>query len=66
MKRPFTRRELAGVGAAACVACCAVPIAAFLASIGVLTAGAVLTFGVLGLVVLLPAAAWRHRRRIGA
>jgi hypothetical protein len=40
-----------GVGAAACVACCAGPILAFLAAIGLGTVVGVLLFGVVGLAV---------------
>jgi Flp pilus assembly protein TadB len=52
-----------GMGAAACAACCAGPILAFLVAAGVFTAVGVAVFGVFGLLVLVPAAAWSMRRR---
>lgn len=59
-KKPF---GVLGVGAAACAACCAGPILAFLAAAGMFTAAGVALFGVFGLVVLVPAVAWHLRRR---
>lgn len=52
-----------GVGAAACAACCAGPILAFLAAAGVFTTAGVALFGVFGFLVLVPAVAWFVRRR---
>ena len=49
-----TRKEgaaLVGVGAVACAACCAAPIAGFLAAIGFGTAAGVALFGTIALVV---------------
>lgn len=63
---PTNRKRTLGVlgmGAAACAACCAGPILAFLAATGVFTAAGVALFGVLGLLVLVPAVAWYARRR---
>lgn len=54
--------SLLGVGAAACVACCAVPLLGFLAATGALTAAGVMSFGVVGLAVLAPAAIWWRSR----
>lgn len=52
-----------GVGAAACAACCAVPILAFLATIGLTTAVGAAGFGLPGLAVLVPGGLWSLRRR---
>ncbi len=54
-----------GVGAAACVACCAGPIIGFLAAIGIGTAAGFALFGTISLVVGVLALAFvvRHRRR---
>lgn len=66
MSAPAAKRSAAGVvgfGVAACAACCAGPVVAFLAAAGVLTAGSIAMFGVAGLLVVVPAAMWfRHRR----
>jgi len=63
-----TRKENAtiiGVGAAACVACCAGPIIGFLAAIGIGTAAGFALFGTISLVVgaLAVAVVVRRRRR---
>jgi 4-amino-4-deoxy-L-arabinose transferase-like glycosyltransferase len=57
---------LMGVGAAACVACCAGPIVGFLAATGIATALGALVFGVVALAVVVPLAGalwWRRRQR---
>ena len=54
---------IVGLGAAACVACCAGPIVAFLAATGLFTIAGVATFGLVGLVALVPVALWWGRRR---
>lgn len=59
-RKPFS---ILGVGAAACVACCAGPILGFLAATGLFTAAGTALFGATGLLVLIPAAAWHARRR---
>lgn len=53
-----------GVGAAACVACCAGPILGFLAAAGVASVLGAAAFGVAGLLVVLAIAAvlWPRRR----
>lgn len=68
---PSTKKNplgILGMGAAACAACCAGPILAFLAAAGLFTATGIALFGVLGLLVLVPAVAWyaRRRRRMAA
>ncbi len=55
--------RVVGIGAAACAACCAGPILGFLAATGLLTVAGLATFGVAGLLVLVPAALWWRRRR---
>ncbi len=57
-----------GVGVAACAACCAGPVLAFLAATGLFTVVGVLVFGLLGLLALVPGVAWwgsltRRRRQ---
>lgn len=59
-KRGFS---VVGLGAAACVACCAAPVMAFLAATGVFTITGVVTFGLVGLIGLVPVALWWGRRR---
>jgi hypothetical protein len=56
---------LIGVGAAACVACCAGPILGFLAATGIASVLGAVVFGAAGLVVVLAVAAvvWQRRRR---
>ena len=57
---------IVGIGAAACAVCCAGPILAFLAAIGLGTAAGVAFFGIGALVVGAAAVAlvlWRRRRR---
>lgn len=54
---------LVGVGAAACVACCAGPIIGFLAAIGLGTIAGIALFGVFGLVLAAIGAFIVHRRR---
>lgn len=66
MSAPDAKRSAAGVlgfGVAACAACCAGPVVAFLAAAGLLTAGSIALFGVAGLLVVVPAAMWFRRRR---
>ena len=66
MSTPSTRRgafNVVGVGAVACVACCAGPILGFLAAAGLLTVAGVAAFGAVGLLVLVPVALWWNRRR---
>lgn len=57
------RLRVAGIGVAACAACCAGPVVGFLAATGLFTVAGVATFGVAGLLVLVPAALWWYRRR---
>ena len=52
-----------GLGAAACAACCAGPIVGLLAATGLFTIAGIATFGLAGLLVLLPTALWWTRRR---
>jgi hypothetical protein len=59
-KKPF---GILGIGAAACVACCAGPIVGFVAAAGVLTATSVVLFGTVGLFVAIPALVVMARRR---
>ncbi|HQZ33599.1 MAG TPA: hypothetical protein PK020_04190 [Ilumatobacteraceae bacterium] len=54
---------IVGVGAAACVACCAGPIIGFLAAIGIGTAAGFAMFGTMSLVVGALAVAFVVRRR---
>ena len=56
-----------GVGVAACAACCAGPIAGFLAAIGLGTVVGVAVFGIIGLLIAVLAipVLIRHRRRRG-
>jgi hypothetical protein len=56
---------LVGAGAAACVACCAAPIAGFLAATGIASLLGAVVFGALGLVVVLAVSAvlWQRCRR---
>ena len=55
---------IVGIGAAACIACCAAPIGAALAAIGLGTAAGVALFGIGALLVSAVAVAWvLHRRR---
>lgn len=66
MNASAPKRSAAGIvgfGVAACAACCAGPVVAFLAAAGLLTVGSVATFGVAGLVVTIPVAVWFRRRR---
>lgn len=60
-----TRKPLSilGLGAAACVACCAGPILAFLAATGLFAAAGTARYGAAGLLALVPAAIWYARRR---
>ena len=55
-----------GVGAAACAACCAAPIAGALSAIGVATAVGFFVVGFAALAVGAVAAAWLYRSRRGA
>jgi hypothetical protein len=55
-----------GIGAAACAACCAAPLLGFLAATGLFTVAGLAAFGIAGLLVLVPAALWWHRRRRAA
>lgn len=55
--------SILGVGAAACAACCAGPLIAFLAATGVLTAGGLALFGTVGLLIAIPGIAFILRRR---
>jgi hypothetical protein len=56
---------IVGAGAAACVACCAAPIAGFLAATGIASVLGAVAFGVVGLLVVLAVSAvlWQRRRR---
>lgn len=54
---------IVGVGAAACVACCAGPIIGFLAAIGIGTAAGFALFGTISLVIGAVAVAFVVRRR---
>jgi hypothetical protein len=64
-----TKRDaatVAGIGAAACAACCAGPIVGFLAATGVTIAAGVALFGLIGLVLATAVASalvLRRRRR---
>jgi len=65
---PSARREglgLLGLGAAACVACCAGPILAFLGGLTIAGLASTLLFGAAGLAVAVIAGAswWAIRRR---
>lgn len=55
--------NVVGLGVAACAACCAVPIAGFIAATGLLTATGFALFGALGLVVAIPGIVLIMRRR---
>jgi hypothetical protein len=69
MKAPSTRKgafNVVGVGAAACVACCAGPILGLLAATGLFTVAGVAAFGAVGLLVLVPLAIWWNHRRLRA
>lgn len=59
-KQPF---GILGVGAAACVACCAVPIVGFIAASGLLTVTGFALFGTVGLLIAVPGIALTVRRR---
>ena len=66
-----TKKETAaivGVGAAACAACCAGPLAAFFAAIGLGTAIGVALFGMIGLAIaaIVVVVLLRRRRRAAA
>jgi len=52
-----------GVGAAACAACCAVPIAGLIAATGILTVAGLATVGAVGLLLAVPGALLVLRRR---
>lgn len=68
MSVPAPRRSAAGIvgfGVAACAACCAGPLVAFLAAAGLLTAGSIAVFGAAGLLITIPAAMWLRHRRAG-
>lgn len=56
---------LLGAGAAGCVACCAAPIAGFLAAGGIATILGAALFGIVGLAAVLAVAGvlWPRRRR---
>lgn len=54
---------IVGVGAAACVACCAGPIIGFLAAIGIGTAAGFALFGTISLVIGALAVTFAVRRR---
>jgi mercuric ion transport protein len=58
---------VAGVGVAACAACCAGPILALLAAVGLGTVVGVAAFGAIGLIVMVLAVpvVQRHRRQTG-
>lgn len=59
------RATIVGVGAAACVACCAGPIIAFLAAIGIGTIAFIALFGTIGFALagVGVVGVVRHRRR---
>jgi hypothetical protein len=59
-KKPF---GILGIGAAACVACCAGPILGFVAATGLVTAGGLALFGTIGLLAAIPGIALIARRR---
>jgi Flp pilus assembly protein TadB len=52
-----------GVGAAACTACCAPPVIAFLAAASVGTLMGIAAFGLVGLAILVPVVVAYLRRR---
>ena len=64
----MNRRELAAVGAAACVACCIGPLLGVLAGVGVLGLVSTMFIGAVGVAIAVAAAAaWllvKHRRRV--
>lgn len=65
--RPTAGFGVLGLGAAACVACCAGPILGLLAATGIASVLGAAVFGVVGLVAVLVAAAVllsRRRRRV--
>lgn len=59
-RKPF---GILGIGAAACVACCAGPLFGFIAATGLLTAGGLALFGTIGLIAVVPGIALIARRR---
>jgi hypothetical protein len=58
--KPF---GILGIGAAACVACCAGPILAFIAATGLLTVTGLALFGTVGVIIAIPGIALIVRRR---
>ena len=60
---PKTGLGLVGIGAAACIACCAAPIAGFIAATGIASVLGAVLFGVVGLVAVLLAGTALIRRR---
>jgi antitoxin (DNA-binding transcriptional repressor) of toxin-antitoxin stability system len=54
--------RVAGIGVAACAACCAGPILGFVAATGLFTVAGIAAFGLVGLLVLVPASLWWYRR----
>jgi hypothetical protein len=60
---PKASLGVVGVGAAACAACCAGPIVGFLAATGIASVLGAVTFGVVGLLVVLAVGAVLYRRR---
>lgn len=66
VEAPNSKVGLGLVGAgAACAACCAGPVAGFLAAIGIASVAGVIVFGVLGALVVVAVAGvfWQRRRR---
>lgn len=65
MESPNTKASLGvfGAGAAACAACCAGPILAFLAATGIASILGAVVFGAVGLLVVLAVAAVIYQRR---
>ena len=59
-KKPF---GILGIGAAACVACCAGPILGFIAATGLLTVTGLALFGTVGLLIAIPGIALIVRQR---
>lgn len=59
-KKPF---GMLGIGAAACVACCAAPVLGFIAATGLLTVTGLALFGTVGLLIAIPGIVLVVRRR---
>lgn len=58
--------SVVGVGAAACAACCAVPIMGVIAAAGLATAVAYAAVGAFALAIVVPVLVWAIRKRRAA